>query len=65
LTGRPLRSSAHHLQLDADDFAVALWLHDEDGEPAYTIRRRGIRTTRIAATLAAQEAQRKVKALWQ
>jgi hypothetical protein len=47
------------LQLDADEFAVAVWVRDEAGEPIYTIRHRGIQDAKIAVTLAAQEAGRK------
>jgi hypothetical protein len=43
------------LQLDLDDFAVAVWMRDEEGEPIHTIRHRGIRDAKIAATLAAQK----------
>jgi hypothetical protein len=45
------------LQLDLDDFAVAVWMRDEESEPIYTIRHRGIRDAKIAATLAAQKAR--------
>jgi hypothetical protein len=40
------------LQLDLHDFAVLMWVHDEDGAPIYRIVCPGIKAARIAATLA-------------